>query len=64
MYFWVPVPTGEASAEFTQRILEETGVVVLPGSALGAAGEGFFRIALTQDEARLDEAMERLTRVG
>ncbi|NNF27694.1 MAG: aminotransferase class I/II-fold pyridoxal phosphate-dependent enzyme, partial [Gemmatimonadetes bacterium] len=41
MYFWVPVPTGEASAEFTQRILEETGVVVLPGSALGAAGEGF-----------------------
>ena len=62
MYFWVPVPTEETSADFTQRILEETGVFLLPGSALGGAGEGFFRIALTQEEPRLEEAMERVTR--
>ena len=60
MYFWVPVPTEEASADFTTRILQDTGVVLLPGSALGSAGEGYFRIALTQDESRLEEAMDRV----
>ena len=60
MYVWVPVPTGESSADYATRVLEATGVVVLPGSALGSGGEGFFRIALTQDEDRLGEAVTRL----
>lgn len=61
MYVWVPVPTDETSADFATRVLSDTGVVVLPGSALGAGGEGFFRIALTQSEERLTEAVGRLT---
>src|SRR5688500_16279644 len=39
MYLWVPLPTGVASAGFARRALEELGVVVLPGSAFGPAGE-------------------------
>src|SRR2546426_7082322 len=31
---------------FQRRALEDAGVVTLPGSAFGAGGEGFFRIAL------------------
>lgn len=62
MYVWVPVPNGEASADFGRRALEE-GVIVLPGGALGAGGEGFFRIALTVGEDRLKEAAERLGRL-
>ena len=60
MYFWVPLPKGLSSQAFTRRALEEKGVVVLPGSAFGPAGEGFFRIALTVGAARLEEGVRRL----
>jgi LL-diaminopimelate aminotransferase len=63
MYLWVPLPAGVASAGFAKRALEEFGVVVLPGSAFGPAGEGFFRIALTVASDRLQTAAERLGRV-
>ena len=63
MYLWVPVPTRESSEDFAARALETEGVVVLPGSALGRGGEGFFRIALTRTEARLVEAAQRLGRL-
>ncbi|MFI5235560.1 MAG: aminotransferase class I/II-fold pyridoxal phosphate-dependent enzyme [Gemmatimonadales bacterium] len=59
MYLWVPLPKGIKSAEFTRRALEETGVVFLPGSGFGPAGEGFFRIALTVPAARIAEGIRR-----
>ncbi len=62
MYLWVPLPAGVASARFTRRLLEDFGVVVLPGSAFGPAGEGYFRIALTVSPARLTEAIGRIGR--
>ena len=60
MYLWVALPDEVASAVFARRSLEEAGVVVLPGSAFGPAGEGYFRIALTVGPARLGEAVARL----
>ena len=60
MYLWVGLPTGIPSALFARRALEGAGVVVLPGSAFGPAGEGYFRIALTVSAARLAEAVHRL----
>jgi LL-diaminopimelate aminotransferase len=60
MYLWIPLPQHTQSAAFTKHALEETGVVVLPGSAFGPAGEGFFRIALTLGADRLRTAAERL----
>jgi LL-diaminopimelate aminotransferase len=62
MYLWIPLPNGTSSAAFATRTLEETGTVVLPGSAFGPAGEGFFRIALTVGVDRLREAAGRLGR--
>jgi LL-diaminopimelate aminotransferase len=60
MYLWVPVPGGVPSETFARRALLEQGVVVMPGAALGAGGEGYLRLALTQPEARLQEAASRL----
>lgn len=60
MYLWVPLPSAVGSAAFAKFAMEETGVVVLPGSAFGPAGEGFFRIALTVGPERLRTAAERL----
>jgi LL-diaminopimelate aminotransferase len=62
MYLWVALPRGVASAAFARRAMEETGAVVLPGSAFGPAGEGYFRIALTVGPDRLQEAAGRLGR--
>lgn len=63
MYLWVPLPAGMPSAEFGRRALEEEGVVILPGSAFGPGGEGFFRVALTVGAERLREGILRLSRV-
>lgn len=59
MYVWVPVPEG-LSEPFARRALLEQGVVIMPGAALGAGGEGYFRAALTQPVERLREAALRL----
>lgn len=62
MYLWVPLPAGVDSGSFAMRALETEGVIVLPGSAFGPAGEGYFRIALTVGAARLEEAVARVGR--
>ena len=60
MYLWVPLPKGMPSAPFTRKVLEETGVVMLPGSGFGPSGEGFFRIALTLPPERIAEGIARV----
>lgn len=63
MYLWIPVPGGEPSRDFARRCLDQEGVMVLPGAGLGDGGEGFFRIALTVPEDRLEDAASRLGRL-
>jgi LL-diaminopimelate aminotransferase len=60
IYVWAPVPSGHTSASFAEEVLEQSGVVVSPGSAYGPNGEGFFRISLTVPDERLAEAVERM----
>src|ERR671924_248551 len=60
VYVWAPVPEGHSSVSYCELVLEESGVVISPGSAYGPGGEGFFRISLTIDDERLREAVERL----
>jgi LL-diaminopimelate aminotransferase len=63
-YLWVPVPKPYTSIDLAARLLNEAGVVVTPGNGFGPAGEGYIRIALTQNEKRLSEAVERVRKVG
>lgn len=63
-YLWLPVPTGWTSGDFAAKVLEECGVIVTPGLGYGAAGEGFFRMALTVSEARLQEVLARFEDKG
>jgi succinyldiaminopimelate transaminase len=62
MYIWAEVPAGETSEAFAERLLER-GVLVAPGSYLGAAGEGYFRVALVPSEEDCARAVELLERV-
>lgn len=62
MYLWIALPEGVPAAAFGRAALEGEGVVVMPGTGFGPAGEGFFRIALTVPAERLAEAAVRLGR--
>ena len=63
MYLWIPLPEGVPSAAFAERLMEEEGVIVLPGSGFGAGGEGFFRISFITSPARITEAARRAGQV-
>jgi LL-diaminopimelate aminotransferase len=63
-YLWVAVPDAYTSVDFTTKLLEKAGVVVTPGNGFGDPGEGYIRLALTKDESRLVEAIERIKNTG
>ncbi len=60
MYLWIPCPPGMGSTDFALSVLQATGVVLTPGNAFGAGGEGYVRISLIADCDRLGEALDRL----
>ncbi|MBD1934078.1 MULTISPECIES: aspartate aminotransferase [Cyanophyceae] len=59
MYLWVPCPVGMGSTDFALSVLQQTGVVVTPGNAFGAGGEGYVRVSLIAECDRLGEALRR-----
>ena len=60
LYLWFPVPSTEKAEDFCRRLLIESGVVLLPGSAMGPGGEGFVRASLAIHEDRWEEAGRRI----
>ncbi|ADU93346.1 pyridoxal phosphate-dependent aminotransferase [Geobacillus sp. Y412MC52] len=63
-FAWLPLPKGISSAEFADMLLERAHVAVAPGIGFGEHGEGYVRVGLLTDEARLREAAERIGRLG
>jgi LL-diaminopimelate aminotransferase len=45
-------------------LLEEADLVTTPGLGFGDAGNGFFRMALTVDSPRLEEAVARISKLS
>lgn len=64
LYVWVPVPDGYSSTEFVSLLLDKCGIIAPPGNGYGAAGEGFFRIALTVPDTQMHEAIQRMKDAG
>jgi LL-diaminopimelate aminotransferase len=62
-YLFIPVPKGYTSTDFCMKLIEEAAVIVTPGNGFGPNGEGYFRIALTLGEQRLQEAVKRIAAV-
>lgn len=64
LYVWVRVPQGHTSMSFAKLLLEEAGVLVIPGIGYGEHGEGYIRMSLTvlgdKNGERLHEAVERI----
>ena len=61
MFVWAKIPQGfDSDIDFSQKLAQETGVIVVPGSAFGPGGVGYVRMALVQDEERIREAADRI----
>ena len=54
--------TGLSSEEFCQRLLFEEKVAVVPGNALGDAGEGFIRCSYAYSIDDIKKALERIAK--
>ncbi|HJC13697.1 MAG TPA: aminotransferase class I/II-fold pyridoxal phosphate-dependent enzyme [Candidatus Agathobaculum intestinigallinarum] len=65
MFVWAKIPDRFASSvDFVVELMEKTGVIVVPGSAFGAQGEGYVRFALVVPPERMAEAVRRIDQSG
>jgi aminotransferase len=55
-------PTGVTSEHFSEALLKEEKVAVVPGSAFGKCGEGFVRCCYATSLADIEEALNRMGR--
>ncbi len=65
MFVWVEIPKpyrDMGSIEFAIQCLEKANVAVAPGRGFGEDGEGYLRIALVENEKRLQQAVRQLKR--
>lgn len=60
-YIWAKVPDGHTSVSFTEKLLDEAGIAVTPGTGYGTQGEGYIRFSLTIPDERLKEGINRLS---
>ena len=61
LYIWARVPNGYESAEFAERLLEDTDVLMIPGGNYGPSGEGYVRLSITLTDDLIDKALERVS---
>ena len=54
--------TGMTSEEFSETLLKEEKVAVVPGSAFGECGEGYVRCCYATSLADIEEALNRMGR--
>jgi LL-diaminopimelate aminotransferase len=64
-YLWLPIPPSyKTSKEFTDAVLNKSGVVLVPGNAFGNNGEGWFRMSIVASEDQMYEVIRRLKEDG
>ena len=66
MFVWAPIPPSHrhlGSLEFSKRLLAGANVAVSPGIGFGAAGEGYVRFSLVENEHRIRQAVRNLRRM-
>ncbi|MBE0600241.1 MAG: aminotransferase class I/II-fold pyridoxal phosphate-dependent enzyme, partial [Firmicutes bacterium] len=65
MFLWARLPQGYTdSVAFTRTLFDQSGVLMTPGTAFGAEGEGHVRIALVADRDALRQAIRMIDQSG
>ncbi|MFF2753743.1 aminotransferase class I/II-fold pyridoxal phosphate-dependent enzyme [Psychrobacillus sp. NPDC058041] len=63
MFVWAKYPYDMIDKDFVFEAIDQTGVVMVPGTVFGSAGAGFVRVALVQDVEILKKAIEQLKKL-
>lgn len=64
-YLWLPIPPSyKTSKEFTDAVLNKSGIVLVPGNGFGENGEGWFRMSIVASEEQMVEVIRRLKEDG
>lgn len=62
MFMWAQIPSSYEDCEsFALALLQQTGVLVTPGTSFGTLGKRYVRIALVQTEEVIQKAIQVLT---
>jgi len=67
MFVWAPIPEKYnhlSSMEFCTKLVEESGVLVTPGSSFGPLGERYVRFALVLPEEKIKEVIKAIDQSG
>src|ERR1700759_1715499 len=65
MFCWAPIPPALkhlGALEFSKQLLTHAQVAVAPGVGFGEEGEGYFRLALVENEHRIRQAARNIKR--
>ena len=60
LFVWGKVPQGVDTLSFTDQILEEAKVFLVPGQVFGGKGKDYLRASLCVNESRIKEAIDRI----
>jgi len=60
LYIWAKIPPHYTSSEFATDLLDQVGILVIPGTSYGPVGEGYVRLSLTISDAALVKALSKL----
>jgi len=64
-YLWLPIPRKYKTAmEFCEDLLAKSGIVIVPGTAFGNCGEGYFRLSYVCSDEQLQEVIDRMKADG
>lgn len=66
MFVWAKIPEKfekMGSLEFSKMLIRKAGVALSPGVGFGAHGEGFVRLALVENEKRINQAARNIGKI-
>lgn len=61
MFVWAKYPYEMDCKEFAFTAIEQAGVIMVPGTVFGTAGQGYVRLALVQESTILARAVKKLS---
>ena len=64
MFVWAKYPFEMDDKEFVFKVIDQCGVVMVPGSIFGSEGAGYVRLALVQKVDVLQKAIDLLRKLS
>ncbi|MFK7757903.1 MAG: pyridoxal phosphate-dependent aminotransferase [Flavobacteriales bacterium] len=61
MFVWARFKNQKSSYEYSDQLLNQSGVFITPGEIFGTEGNGYIRVSLCVSEQKINTAIDRIT---